>query len=503
MDRTNDPVLLEQAMQLLEHYRDKLSYDKITIINEKGTLLYSTDSLAVQQQGVESLLGALEDITYVFVIGVPRTIIVQDIEKCLVIKPIFVESYGTVDGWMIAVGDCRTLECAQIPQQLRNQLEGKMKEDLSEKLETESVRSKLEQAFELPKIIGEEIALDFDTSITLDGDKGLVIQSYMGTPWGIATKSGRKYPDAIQGLEEMDMNLQMDLGLYDEHYEPPPKVDLTKLDYSKSNNLLIATLVYSALLMLPAIVQMTLEYAASALVILVVDIVIIFFILMSRIKKPIRIDAFCPCFFLIIGAYFFMVGIDSVFGYKDSYYLYWLFISFYLFMIVITLVVNVREQGRFGGELSNPSLITPENLDVEIPEQISPPLFQEEDEKNEPHWTFRFRRSIGFVLFIILYSATIMVLSPETAGFYLFGDIVSLTMFLCLRLTGPRHNEWICTKAIPCFLFLIGLILIFTSILDYTEFALFPPIIQISAGLYLMFVGILFVIIAWELGKLQ
>ncbi len=341
MERATEPRLIEQAEQMLKECRDRLSYDSISLFKEDGTLLYSTDEFMTKQKDTVSLFEALDAIVYAFVIGVPRTIIVNDNERCLIIKPIFVEDYGVVEAWLFALGDCRTLSCDWISKELVKQCKNNMKKDISATLENESMKSILRRSFDFPKILGHEFNLENGSMIILDGDDGIIALSHGGLPWGIETRGGRLYPDVIMGLEELDMKIQMDTpnGVF---IPPKPEyvwVQVKESDYSKSNRLLLLVLAYSGILMLPDL--------RLAPVFLIADIMIVIYLIVVRIVDPKGFDWMCSGLMVGAGIIIQLAGIVSL-GDFFELSLIWLFVGLYLFMIGILLFLNIGGKEKYG-----------------------------------------------------------------------------------------------------------------------------------------------------------
>jgi len=155
------------------------------------------------------LFEVLDGFQYAFEIGVIRAIMVYDLSSCLIIKPMCLDDWEVVDGWIFAHGKNSEQKCIEIAKQLWIQVEKRTKEDISSILKIERHQLKLQRIFELPKIIGTEFELIGNTSAILDGNKGFVLQNRGEPAWGITTtKSRRKYPDLFMQLELLDMTIQ-------------------------------------------------------------------------------------------------------------------------------------------------------------------------------------------------------------------------------------------------------------------------------------------------------
>ncbi|MHA2024879.1 MAG: hypothetical protein ACW98U_03165 [Candidatus Thorarchaeota archaeon] len=501
MERAKKPHLIEQAEQLLRRYCDKLDLDSISLIKEDGTFLYSSDPKITQQNDTESIFEVLDIVVYAYPIGAPYGIFVQDLERCLFVKPVYHDcgnfEWGVAYAWIFALGRSSGMGFGEYLNQLELE-EPPSYEDYDKNMKV------LNGTSNLPKVIGAQSEFDDDLTITILGEHGGRIFTPDNLPQRFDVSNGY-YSQFWREIDELDDDIMMSrIGVFVPKPEKEPEIDLTKLDYSKSNNLLLIALVYSAILMLPAAVEMTLIYAAHALIIMITDLMLVFFVHMSRLENPIRIQWICPSLFFLIGMGLIFVGIDGLFGYKDVLMAYWFFVSLYMFLIVATLVVNVQEQGRFGGKLTDPPLI-PATPEFETPEQVSPPIFQEEHHiEDETTWKTRYTWTLRVLLFIILYSIAQIVLSPNLVILYAFGDVFALMLLGSLAMiSSETHNEWICTMLFPCILFGIGLSLIFLTIFGYMESILYSTIEQISGWIYILLIAFLMVINAWELGKLS
>jgi hypothetical protein len=314
------------------------------LFKENGSLLYSTDEFMTTHKNTVSLFEALDAIVYAFVIGVPRTIIVQNNERCLIIKPIYVEDYGVVEAWLFALGDCRTLSCDWISDELVNQCKSNMKKDISATLETERIKSILRRSFDFPRILGHEIDFENGSMIVLDGDDGIVALSHGGLPWGIETHGGRLYPDVITGLEELDMKMQEEapIGVF---IPPTPKyvrVKVKNSDYSKSNKLLLLILVYSIILIAsnPPLIW----------IFVFTDIMIVFFLLFSRTENIDWCDGIWSASSFIAGFFVLLVIIYSL---QEQVVISptWFFLGPFAIMMGIMFILNILGREEYENRL--------------------------------------------------------------------------------------------------------------------------------------------------------
>lgn len=209
MDRANENEPLERSVELLREFCERLSLNSISIFREDGMFICSSDSSIHQQQGTKYLFEVLDGFQYAFEIGVIRAIMVYDYSNCLIIKPMCLEDWRIVDGWIFAHGSSSELKGIELAKQIWIHVEKHTKEDISSKLKIEKHQLKLRRVFELPKILGPEFELVENASAILDGIEGFVLQNRGEPPWGITTtKSGRKYPDLFWQLEQLDMTIQ-------------------------------------------------------------------------------------------------------------------------------------------------------------------------------------------------------------------------------------------------------------------------------------------------------
>ncbi|MHA1851736.1 MAG: hypothetical protein ACTSW8_10865, partial [Candidatus Thorarchaeota archaeon] len=134
MERAIEPHLIERAEELLREYCQKLSLESISIFREDGKFTCSSDSSIHQQKGTEYLFEVLDGFQYAFEIGVIRAIMVYDFSSCLIIKPMCLDDWEVVDGWIFAHGRSSELKSSEIAKQLWIQVEKRTKEDISTKL---------------------------------------------------------------------------------------------------------------------------------------------------------------------------------------------------------------------------------------------------------------------------------------------------------------------------------------------------------------------------------
>lgn len=350
MERSTEPHLIEEAEKILRETRDALGYDSITIFKEDGTFLYSTDPLFHQQENTDPYFVTLDAICYAFAIGVPRTIIFQSADKCLVIKPIFLGVYGEVEAWFFAVGDLRIIMYEEFLDELLGQQKSQMSEEIPAILKSRRINTILQRCYDIPKILGNDVFPKDGLSVTLDGDDGIVTHSLGGSIWGMETKGGRSYPDAIMGLENLDEKIQTKIPFGP--FIPPPKPIPKRINYvikgvnhSRSNILLLLILIFG---ISPIFLD---PYLVSA--ILFVDLVLLLFLMLSRrgIKTE-GISFWCGCSPVPIGILLML----AVFLTKDvqSNEMLFLanFIGIYIILMGILLSVNRWEMRKTGSQLT-------------------------------------------------------------------------------------------------------------------------------------------------------
>ena len=243
MERATEPHLIEEAERILRQACTELSLESISIFRKDGTFFYSSDPTIGQPENVERLFQVLNEFAYDFVVGVPITIMVHDSTSCLILKPLYMGEWGEVEGWYLALGSCSEMKCEDLSENLRDQAEQQMKQESSEKLETDDNRTRLRMAFDLPQIVGKELEKNDDTAVTIDGEKGIVVQRYGWSPWGISTKSDRHLPPLLRGLDMLDMLLQTETrGILELDYHQKHK---PWSEYTRSKKLLEIILAYN------------------------------------------------------------------------------------------------------------------------------------------------------------------------------------------------------------------------------------------------------------------
>ena len=179
MERATDLKSIEEAERLLKRYTDSLSFDSISIFKENSSLLYSSDPELQQQDGTESLFEALDGFYYAFEIEEINSIIVYDSSNCLIIIPLYLGDWGIVEGWLFVLGSREKIDCKDLVDQLKIQVEKLQKKDISAELKIERHENKLRRAFEFPNILGREFEFDVDTKVVIDGQKGFIMQTYV------------------------------------------------------------------------------------------------------------------------------------------------------------------------------------------------------------------------------------------------------------------------------------------------------------------------------------
>ncbi len=298
MERAEKPELIVEAEEILKKYARELSLDSISIFRKDGMFFYSSDPTIYQQENAEFLFDLLEYITYDFVIGVPVTIMAHDDTRCLIIRPIYLGDWGEVEGWYIVLGSCARMQCKNLSENLREQAKQVMRKDLSEHLASGEERERLQTMFDLPQILSIEFEMNDDTTITIDGDDGIIIQQYGESPWWVDTKSSRRLPTLLKELDNMDEFFQMRThGIL----EPDLRLKARgKPDYTTSIEIMKIIIIYNALFIIPFL-MMDLNAVLELAVVLVVVNPFLLFIAYIDMKDSMKNDCICPCFLFLVG----------------------------------------------------------------------------------------------------------------------------------------------------------------------------------------------------------
>ncbi|MFW9926776.1 MAG: hypothetical protein ACFFDM_08425, partial [Candidatus Thorarchaeota archaeon] len=299
MERAKDPVLINEAERILREYSTELSLESISIFRKDGVFLYSSDPLIHPEEYEEPFFTVLLDIVNNFVVGVPFSVILHDWANCLILKPIYLENWGEVEGWYLALGSCFDMNCRELVADLRDHMVRNVRSDISRTLGTEDRKRLLELAFDFPKIIGREFEKDADSVLAIEGDYGVVVQRYDSQPQGVSVQTFKPFPPLLQRLDDMDQYLQSSEAWGILYPDPRPHGG-KKPTFIRSNRLLKILLAYSFLMMIAAIVADPGSFFEYIGAFVMVNLFLLFFVFEHK-RGGIKNERICPCFLYLVG----------------------------------------------------------------------------------------------------------------------------------------------------------------------------------------------------------
>jgi hypothetical protein len=238
MERATDPRKIEEAERILQQYCTELSLESISIFRKDGVFFYSSDPSILQKDYEKPFFTVLLDIVNNFVVGVPFSIILYDWATCLILKPIYMGTWGEVEGWYLALGSCSDMNCRELVEDLRGHVERNVSSDISHTLDTEDRKRLLELTFDFPKIIGREFEKDAETALAIEGDYGVVVQRYDSQPQGVSVQTFKDFQPLLQRLDDMDQYLQSSKAWGILYPDPRPHGG-KKPTYYRSNKILM------------------------------------------------------------------------------------------------------------------------------------------------------------------------------------------------------------------------------------------------------------------------
>jgi hypothetical protein len=228
------------------------------------------------------------------------------------------------------------MNCEGLSENLRNQAEQQMKEEISEDLETEDNRTRLQMAFDLPQIIGKELEKNDDTAVTIDGEKGIVVQRYGWSPWGISTKSIRHLPPILRGLDMLDMLLQTETrGLLELDYHPKHKPWSASARSMKLLKIVLAYNIPMAVIVLLASPDFFLEVVPF---VVALNLFLLLFVVETRRGIP-KGECICSFFPILVGIMTIVVFSSRMIVTSDELTLFGLTLGVYFLLAGILFTV--------------------------------------------------------------------------------------------------------------------------------------------------------------------
>jgi hypothetical protein len=344
MERATDPRKIEEAERILQQYCTELSLESISIFRKDGVFFYSSDPSILQKDYEKPFFTVLLDIVNNFVVGVPFSIILYDWATCLILKPIYMGTWGEVEGWYLALGSCSDMNCRELVEDLRGHVERNVSSDISHTLDTEDRKRLLELAFDFPKIIGREFEKDAETALAIEGDYGVVVQRYDSQPQGVSVQTFKDFQPLLQRLDDMDQYLQSSKAWGILYPDPRPHGG-KKPTYYRSNRILMFLLVYGFVLMIAlfpdSFFDAILAYAFTHLILL-------FLVWVSKGGGDMRSEWTFICCFYLLGILMTVVLISELIMH-DIWLVYglggFLFPSYFLVAGILFTVIRWERKG--------------------------------------------------------------------------------------------------------------------------------------------------------------